>query len=388
MAGPLEGIKILDLTWGIAGPLGVLMLAEQGADVIKVEPPGGDPFRAYDGARVWNRSRRSLILDLKSDGGRAVFRKLVADADVVAESFRPGVMDRLGFGYDALAAVNPRIILLSVPGYPAGHRFASRPGYDALVQASSGQQWEQPGWRPGPIFLHMPMPSMGAFFLVSIGISAALFARERTGAGQHVETSLFQGALLYTTQIWQHVEKADAAFHELMGKSDPPGIHQQMLFECENGEWIHSSVMSGLTPTKSQDELLGIEDAPDMATFMMLTPEEREAVNVARTAAFQRTNRDEIAAAFQANGHAAEPVVPAAEMFRHAQLIANDMVATVEDPDLGPTTQVGVPVHYSATPGAIRSGQPRPGQHNRDILTEVGYSAEEIDGLEAAGVLA
>lgn len=381
MTGPLDGVKILDLTWGIAGPLGVLLLAEQGADVVKVEPPGGDPFRAYDGARVWNRSRRSIILDLKSDAGREAFRKLVAEADVVAESFRPGVMDRLGFGYDDLAAINPEIIMLSVPAYPAGHRFAGRPGYDALVQASSGEQWEQPGWRPGPIFLHMPMPSMGAFFLVSIGVTAALFARETTGRGQHVQTSLFQGVLLYTTQIWQQVEKADAAFHELMGKSDPPGIHQQMVFECANGEWIHNSVMSGLTPTMSQDEILGVENAPDMLTFLTLPAEERETFNRQRTAKFRDHDRDALALEFQRNGHAAEPIVPAAEMFDHRQLIANGMVVTVDDPDLGATTQVGVPVHFGGTPGAVRGPQPRAGEHTREVLAGLGYTDAELDAL-------
>src|SRR3954454_18474145 len=106
MAQALDGIRILDLSWGIAGPLGVLLLAEQGADVIKVEPPGGDPFRAYDGYRVWNRSRRSLTVDLKSDAGRETFTRLLGTADVLVESFRPGVMERLGFGYEQAAALN------------------------------------------------------------------------------------------------------------------------------------------------------------------------------------------------------------------------------------------------------------------------------------------
>ena len=132
MPGPLEGIRVLDLSWGIAGPLGVLLLAEHGADVIKVEPPGGDPFRAYDGARVWNRSRRSVTVDLKTDDGADVMRRLLASADVVVESFRPGVMERLGFRYETVHADLPRLIYLSVPAYPDGHRMAQRPGYDAL----------------------------------------------------------------------------------------------------------------------------------------------------------------------------------------------------------------------------------------------------------------
>src|SRR3954451_13365303 len=256
MPGALDGIRILDLSWGIAGPLGVLLLAEQGADVIKVEPPDGDPFRAYDGARVWNRSRRSLTVDLKSERGKEVFDRLLGTADVLVESFRPGVMERLGFGYDDVHARHERVVFVSCPADPAGHRYAQRPGSDALVQASSGQMWEQPGWRLGPIFLHMPMPSMGAFYLVSTGVTTALLAREKTGEGQHVETSLFQGALLYTTQIWQHLEKSNAATHELMGKTYTPGVHQPMIFECANDEWILVSVMSGLPPIKALDEVL------------------------------------------------------------------------------------------------------------------------------------
>ena len=130
------------------------------------------------------------------------------------------------------------------------------------MQASSGQQWEQPGWRLGPIFLHMPMPSMGAMFLVPTGILAALIAREETGRGQHVRTSLFQGALLYTTQIWQHVERPDRDFYDLDGKTYPPGVHQEMIFEVADGEYVHASVMSGLTPMKSQDEILGRATRP------------------------------------------------------------------------------------------------------------------------------
>jgi crotonobetainyl-CoA:carnitine CoA-transferase CaiB-like acyl-CoA transferase len=387
MPGPLEGIRVVDLSWGIAGPLGVLLLAEHGADVVKVEPPGGDPFRAYDGARVWNRSRRSLTVDLKNDEGRDVMRRLLASADVVVESFRPGVMERLGFGYDTVHADLPRLIYLSVPAYPEGHRLAKRPGYDALVQASSGQMWEQPGWRMGPVFLHMPMPSMGAFFLVSIGITTALIARERTGEGQHVETSLFQGALLYTTQIWQHLEKSNAGTHELMGKTYPPGVHQPMIFECANNQWIHVSVMSGLPPLKSMDEILELEDAPDSMTFLTLPPEEREKFTVARREKFKVWDRDELVAAFLANNHAAEAIIPMEEAFAHPQVIANDMVATVVDPDLGPTTQMGVPIHLLGTPGAIQGPQPRAGEHNAEILAELGYSASDVDRLTAAGVV-
>jgi crotonobetainyl-CoA:carnitine CoA-transferase CaiB-like acyl-CoA transferase len=383
MAGALDGVRILDLSWGIAGPLGVTLLAEQGADVIKVEPPGGDPFRAYSGYAMWNRSRRSVTVDLKRPDGLDAFLRLTEDADVLVETFRPGVTDRLGLGYDAVHARNPRLVYCSCPAYPEGHRLASRSGYDALVQASSGQQWEQPGWRMGPIFLHMPMPSMGAMFLVPTGILAALVAREETGRGQHVTTSLFQGALLYTTQIWQHVEKAPAPFHDLMGKSYPPGIHQQMLFEVADGEWVHASVMSGLTPTASQDELLGLPDPPDPLTFLTLPPEERDKFTKQRREAYKQHARDDVVRRFQENNHAIEAVITMEEALGergepHPQLAANGMVATVEDPELGTTTQIGVPINLLGTPGAIQGPQPLPGEHNVEIFGLAGYSDAEI----------
>jgi crotonobetainyl-CoA:carnitine CoA-transferase CaiB-like acyl-CoA transferase len=385
--GALGGVRVLDLTWGIAGPLGVMLLAEQGADVVKVEPPGGDPFRAYDGGRVWHRSRRSVTVDLRTEAGRDAFGRLVEHADVVAESFRPGVMERLGVGWEAIHARNPRAVLLSVPAYPEGHRWAGRPGSDALVQASSGQQWSQPGWRNGPIFLHMPMPSMGACFLVATGITTALLARERTGRGQHVRTSLFQGALLYSTQIWQYVERATPDFHELMAKSYPPGIHQQMIFECARHQWIHVSVMSGLTPLKTLDEVLGLEDAPDPFTFMAMPADEREKINAARRARFKKWDRDELVAELRANNHAAEAVVPMDEAFAHPQLVANDMVAEVVDPEVGPTTQIGVPIHLDRTPGGIRGPQPRPGAHNEEVLREAGCTDDEIARLAGSGTI-
>jgi crotonobetainyl-CoA:carnitine CoA-transferase CaiB-like acyl-CoA transferase len=362
VTGALGGIRILDLTRDVAGPLGVLLLAEHGADVVKVEPPGGDRSREYEGTRVWYRSRRSIELDLTSGAGRDEFDDLVRACDLVVESFRPDTRDRLGLAYERLAGLNDRVILVSCGGYPDGHRRAGRFADDALVQASSGQMWEQPGWRMGPVFCHMPMPSMGACYLVAIGALSALHARSRTGRGQHVRTSLFQGALLYTTQIWQDVERATAQFHELMGKSYPPGIHQQMIFECADHEWIHLSIMSGLTPVKSQDEILGLEDAPDPFTFMALPAEEREKVNARRRERFKEWNRDALVEEFRSNNHAAEAIIPPAETFAHPQTVANDMTATVADPEVGVTTQMGVPIHLLGTPGAIRGPRPRAGE--------------------------
>jgi len=379
--GALDGIRILDLTWGSAGPLAVLLLAEQGADVIKVEPPTGDPFRGYDGYKVWTRSRRSVRCDLASDAGRAAFLDLAATADVVVESFRPGVLDRLGVGWDALHAANPRLVLGSVPGYPAGHRNADRPGYDALVQAASGAQWEQPGWRPGPIFLPMPLPSMGAIFLAASGVLSGLLARETTGRGQHVQTSLLQGVWLYSTQIWQWLEHADASVYSMMAKSHPPGVHQGMIFECADGEFVHVSVMSGMTPTKTLDEILGTDPIPAAELEGLLPLEQHQRMTERRGSAFKQWKCAELVAALIEAGHIAEAIVEPEDQFAHPQLVANQMAVTVEDPDLGSTTQIGVPIHLLGTPGAIQGPQPRVGEHDAEVWAEVGISGDALGAV-------
>ena len=383
MAGPLAGVRVLDLSWGIAGALGVQLLAEQGADVVKVEPPGGCPFRDYQGYAVWDRSKRSVTVDLKRPEGLEAFLRLADTADVVVETFRPGVADRLGIGFDSLYARNPRLVYASCPAYPEGHRLADRPGYDALVQASSGQQWEQPGWRFGPIFLHLPLPSMAAMFLLPSGILAALIARESTGGGQHVRTSLFQGALLFTTQIWTWAPNAGSAFYGGMVKSYPPGVHQEMIFEVANGEWVHTSIMSGLAPVKGQDEILGLPGASDPARYPLLSAEERAELTPKRRAAYQKHERDALIDEFRANNHAIEAIVPMEEALGstgkpNPQLVANGMIATVDDPDRGHTTQVGVPLHFGSTPARMRGPRPRLGEHNPLVWGELGYGGDEI----------
>jgi len=390
VAGALDGIRILDLTWGSAGPLGVLLMAEQGADVIKVEPPDGDPFRSYQAAgyggyKVWTRSRRSVRCNLKSDAGRDALLALATTADVIVESYRPGVLDRLGIGWDALHEANPRLVLVSVPGYPAGHRNAGRPGYDALVQAAAGAQWEQPGWRPGPIFLSMPLPSVGAIFLVASGALSGLLAREETGRGQHVQTSLLQGVWLYSTQIWQWAEHADAAVYGLMAKSHPPGVHQPMIFECAEREFCHVSVMSGMTPTKTLDDILGTDPIPADQIEGLLPLQQQNLMNERRREAFKGWNRAELIAELIACNHIAEAIVEPEDQFAHPQLQANDMVATVGDPDLGATTQIGVPVHLLGTPGEIQSGQPRVGEHDAEVWGEVGISGDALGVVTGVG---
>jgi crotonobetainyl-CoA:carnitine CoA-transferase CaiB-like acyl-CoA transferase len=383
--GALAGVRILDLTTGIAGPLGVMLLAEQGAQVVKVEPPGGDPLRSIPGSAVWHRSRRSVTLDLADDEGRAKFHDLLASADVLVESFAPGTMATWGLAYEDVSGRYPRLVYASAPAYPSASRNAGRPGYDALVQARAGLQYEQPGWRDGPIFLHFPAPSMATCFMLAIGVTTALRARQVTGRGQRVETSLYQGALAYTTMLWHEASRAGPGHHAMLAKTNPPGVHQTSLYECADG-WVHAATMNGLTAKSTLQEVAGLE-APDPAAIWSATPQQRREADERIRQALKKCRRDEIVAKMNEANLGAEAVIPMREAYAHPQLVANGMVVRVEDPDLGPTTQIGVPVSLSRTPGGITGPRPLPGQHNEEVLGRGGkdLGAPEREVGSAAG---
>ncbi|HEX4507331.1 MAG TPA: CoA transferase, partial [Alphaproteobacteria bacterium] len=268
MAGVLDGIKVLDLSWGISGPMATMLLSDHGAEVTKIEPPGGDPFRNQSGYKAWNRGKRSAVLDLKSPADREVFLKLAKGADVLVESFSPGVTKRLGIDYDALKAINPGLIYCSITAYGRDSKWADRPGYDALVAARLSMHWEHRGWpqgaltratggedrfgeveippdwlqganRPGPLFPASHFPSIGAFYAATTGVSAALRVRGVTGKGQWVETSLMQGAFCAACGAMQKAENIDAPlFDTWVLNSRAPKGH----FEGSDGRWVHNWV--------------------------------------------------------------------------------------------------------------------------------------------------
>jgi crotonobetainyl-CoA:carnitine CoA-transferase CaiB-like acyl-CoA transferase len=378
----LDGIRILDLSGGIAGPLGVLQLAEHGADVIKIEPPGGRPDRASPSSRVYNRSRRSVTLDLEQPEGVRIFRELCTTADVLVEAFAPGTMAGWGLDYESLRHEVPRLIYCSLPAWPSGTRHERLPGWEALVHARTGQQWENTSFRSGPVFLHSPVASFGAMLLVPTGIMSALVARDRTGRGQRVEISLLQGVLSLTTQNWNWTDKGQF----LLEKLHPPGIHQSSIYECADGEWIHASTMSGVAPTRSEAAILGVEEIP-WVTLWSMPPEERSEYEARRREAFRRRDRAELIAELHSAGLGSEAIVAPAERFDHPQLIETGGVVQVDDPEIGPTTQLGVMIFLESTPGAVKGPQPVAGAHTDEVLGSLGYDETQVAALRAKGVV-
>ncbi len=373
MPGALEGLRVVDLTTGLAGPIATMTLSDHGADVVKVEPPSGDPQRGYVGSVVTNRGKRSVVLDLDDAGDRDRLLALVDTADVLVESFAPGYLAARGLDFDRVAADRPSLIYCSLTGYPRTTDAADRPAIDLLVQARSGMQYEQPGFREGPIFLHAPLPSIAASYLTVEGVLAALYARELTGRGQWVETSLYQGVLSFTTQLWQDVEHRVEPWFEI-GFEPRPSI-----YECADGLWVHSMHFAG---GRGKDrsivwEILGI-DAPDLEW----NPTGGQAFEEIIGQAIGRMNRQDLLDQFWAHEIPIAPVRHAHEALEDEQVINNGMSVEVDDPVHGRVRQAGISfrVHAAPTP-QVQGPQPAIGQHTDEVL---GAIADEPARARAA----
>jgi crotonobetainyl-CoA:carnitine CoA-transferase CaiB-like acyl-CoA transferase len=290
-------------------------------------------------------------------------------------------MAGFGLDYDTLHDEFPRLVYCSIPAWPTGTRYQHRSGYEALVHARTGQHWENPSFRPGPVFLRSPVASLGAAFLVPIGIMAALVARDGTGRGQHVEVSLLQGVLSLTTQNWNWTDRGQF----MLGKRYP-STHQMSVYECANQEWVHAATMSGVPTTRSEGEILGVRDVSFGALYTM-APEARAELEAERQAAFRARDRDELVEEYHAGGLGAEAIVAPHERFSHPQLQATGSVVRVEDPEVGPTTQVGLTIFLEGTPGRVRGPQPAAGEHTDEVLTSLGYNEADLARLRADGVV-
>jgi crotonobetainyl-CoA:carnitine CoA-transferase CaiB-like acyl-CoA transferase len=377
MPTALEGLRVLEFGWGMPVALAGMVLADNGAEVTKVEPPGGDPTRGRPAFVVWHRGKKSVVLDLKQPVDQERARALAATADVVLENFRPGVAERLGVGYAALSADNPGLIYCAITAFGPDGPYARYKGYDQIIGAKVGIMQEFATMSPhgGPAYTAIPMASFGAAQAALHGTLSALHSRNQTGRGQRVETSLVQGLTAYDYfdwLMWQLVKKYPDAFMlsaPVSKTGTPQLVHFLALLTAytRDGRWLQ---FNNLTPDQFRAFLRAIDMEQDYEAartkkgFDFEDEAEREHFWDKFLARMREKTLAEWDAIFMPDPNIGfEALRTTAETLEHPQLRHNRQVAEVHDPVLGKTVQVGPLVHMSATPPEIGAPAPALGQH-------------------------
>ncbi|MFF0814973.1 CaiB/BaiF CoA transferase family protein [Rhodococcus sp. NPDC003318] len=377
MAGPLDGLVVIDASWGMPAAISTMMLADYGARVVKLERPGGAIDAGTAVRKSTDRGKWSVEADLHTPEGRAIAEQLLAGADVFVESFGVGRADALGLGYDRLHELFPELVYCSVTGYGNDGPLASRPGYEALLNARLGQMAEQRGHRDGPIFMGHPTVSYGTAFITTIGILAALRARKVNGTGQKVDTSLLDGMLAISSMNWWWNEK-DISYLARSGTQTGFGNKRLITdpFQCADGKWLIPHT-GGPGSYKRMMDLLGFGDrtqtvdGPEMAV-----PLNEVELDIARNQvpeAFRSRTRDEWLELFHAADIAALPVLHPEETFEDDQVKFAEIAIELEDADHGTLRQIGPVIRFEKSTPAVPAPAPVAGAHN-DRIDEIGRS--------------
>ncbi|HEX4430759.1 MAG TPA: CoA transferase [Frankiaceae bacterium] len=353
-SGILEGVRVIDLSIGLAGPVAAQLLAEAGADVIKVEPPDGDPTRSLAAFATWNRSKRSVALDLRTAEASESLEVLLASADVVVHGLRPSVAKRHRLDDNSLKQRFPRLIVCTVAGYPPNHAASEREGYDLLVQARSGLMGEQLGWRDGPIALRFPLASWAAAYLAAAGIVTRLMVRSRTGKGGPVSTSLFQGMLTTVSLVWNRAQSPTPAL--MKTKYDSP--QQVALYQCSDGAWLQ---------IMNPGEKIDIGALELTRAVLRELGESLSAVDAEQVRrAMRHRPCNEWLVALRAADVAVEPVLALGEMLRMPEVVVNGYTVEVDDPIWGRTTQPMAPFR-TQPPSRVQRPAPRLDEHAAEL---------------------
>jgi formyl-CoA transferase len=388
----LEGIRVLDVTQVMAGPFCAMQLCDMGADVIKVEPPGGDSTRRMAGAsgtdspgfNAVNRGKRGIVLDLKAPAGQAAFRRLVERADIVIENYRPGVMRTFGLDYASLSEKHPSLIYASISGYGQTGPNASKGGFDLIAQGVSGLMsvTGEPGRAPAKV--GVPLTDLGAALFALSAILAALHYRHRSGRGQYIDTSLLEAGVALS--VWESAQYfAEGVTPEPMGSAHRMFAPYQAI-RCADGYITLGAANDRLF--RWTCELLGHPEwvtHPDFANDT-LRVRNRAALAERIEAITEQQSREYWLSQFDAAGIPCGPINSYAEAFADPQVHARGMVVEVEHPTLGRLRTLGAPVKMSETPPAVRGRAPLLGEHTREVLLEVGYSEQEISTIGLPGV--
>jgi formyl-CoA transferase len=389
----LEGLRVLDVTQVMAGPFCAMQLADLGADVVKVEPPGGDSTRQMPGAvgsdspafNAVNRGKRSIVINLKTKPGRDVCERLARSSDILIENYRPGVMDALGLGFEAMRRLNPRLIYASISGYGQTGPAASKGGFDLIAQGESGIMSVTGAPGGPPVKAGVPLTDLGAGLFALSGILAALHHRSVSGRGQHIDTSLVEAGLALS--VWEATEYfASATIPGPLGSAHRMTAPYQ-AFRCADG-FITLGAANQRTFTKLAG-LLG-------HTEWLFDP--RFSSDHARVA-----HRDELAEAIEAilssepraiwierletAGVPCGQILNYAEAFATPQAEAREMSVEVDHPVLGRQRTLGTPIKMSATPLNPRRRAPMLGEHTDDVLAAAGYAENEIERLRISGAV-
>jgi crotonobetainyl-CoA:carnitine CoA-transferase CaiB-like acyl-CoA transferase len=384
MSGALDGIRVLDLTRYIPGPYCTMLLGDLGADVIKVEePPLGDPTRILPPAvgeesaahACLNRNKRSIVVDLRRDEGVEVVRRMARDADVFVEAFRPGALSKRGLGAEALRAANPGLVYCSVSGYGQDGPLASRAGHDVNYAALGGFLGTNTGADGRPVLPLAQVADMAGALVATLGILAALHARERTGYGQTVDASMLQGVLALLTMPAARSLAGDARADELTG------THASYnTYRCRDGGYL---AVGALEPRfwKGLCEALG---RPDLARRQWKPDAQAEMV-AALCAIFVTRDRDEWARDLAGKDVCVEPVLDLEEALATPQAAG----FLLDQPSAGAVLRtVAPPLRLGGTPVTVRRQAPALGQHSEEVLIEAGYAPEDVKALRESGVVA
>jgi crotonobetainyl-CoA:carnitine CoA-transferase CaiB-like acyl-CoA transferase len=388
-------MKVIELAHIMAGPACGMMLADMGADVIKVEKPDGDDSRRFlppdingesAAYMMMNRNKRGIALNLKTPDAIEVLRKLLDSADVVIENYRHDTMERLGLGYETLRKTNPKLVYCAVSGFGRTGPYAERGGFDLIAQGMSGLMsitGEGPG-RP-PVKPGAPIADITAGFLAALGCVAAYSHARATGQGQMVDTSLFEAGISLT--YWQSaIAFATGEAPGAMGSAHPLNAPYQS-FRTRDG-WINI----GAANQRNWLRLLEVIEAPE------LTEDPRFSSNFDRINNLQelvplleshleQRDTDDWMVRMQAAGLPAGPVMDICEMHRDPQALARDMIVETDHPVAGAVKAIGLPIKFSDTPGGVVRPAPTLGQHGPEVLSEHGYSQTQIDALTQQGTL-
>ena len=390
----LAGVRVLDVATLFAGPLAATLLADHGAEVIKVEHPRGDPARTHgaskNGIGLWwkmlARNKKAVTLYLGSPRGQELFRAMVADADVVIENFRPGTLERWGLGYDTLSEINPGLILARVTGFGQTGPYASRPGFGTLAEAMSGFA-AVTGEPDGPPTL----PPFGladgvAALTTAFGIMTALRAREVTGRGQVLDLAIIEPMLtLLGPQITAYDQLG--IVQERTGNRSGNNAPRN-TYRCADGSWVAVST-SAQSIAERVVQLVGRPDFIDQPWFASgrTRAEHADDLDAAVGAWIAERPRDEVVQAFTDAQAAVAPIYTAADIIADPQYQALGSILQIDDADLGPVKMQNVPFRLSETPGRIRTTGPRLGEHTEEILGKYGLDPNEVAELREAGVL-